>query len=78
MSANFGESVLVCEKVQEGEEDREGFLHPEESVERPFPMKLDDVRTCGDALIGDYVLAGVIALSWAVPEEESVEECCVG
>ena len=41
-------------------------------------MKLDDVRTCGDALIGDYVLADVIALSWAVPEEESVEECCVG
>lgn len=37
-------------------------------------MELDDVFGCGDALIGDNVLAGVIAFGWAVPEKELMEE----
>jgi hypothetical protein len=28
----------------------------------------------GDALVGDYVLAGVVAFGGAGPEEESMEE----
>lgn len=64
------------EEVKEGEEDREGFLHAQESVEGPFSVELDDVIGRGDPLIGDYVLAGIVAFRWACPEEESVKERC--
>ena len=48
-------------------------MHPEEAVEGPFSVELDDVFGRGDALVGDDVLAGVIAFGWAVPEEELVQ-----
>lgn len=62
------------EEIKEGEKDGEGFLHAEEAVEGPFAMELDDGFGIGDALRGDYVLAGVVALGGAVPEEETVKE----
>jgi len=68
----------VGEEVEEREEDGEGLLHAEEAVEGPFPMELDDFYISCDALVGDYVLAGVVAFCWAIPEKEAVEErdCC--
>lgn len=67
-------AVLMREEVEEGEEDGEGFLHSQETVKRPFPVELNYVFGCFDALIGDDVLAGIIAFCWAIPEKESVEE----
>jgi hypothetical protein len=58
---NFREAILVGEEVEEREEDGEGLLHAEEAVEGPFPMELDDFYIGCDALVGDYVLAGVVA-----------------
>ena len=63
----------MCEEVKEGEEDREGFLHAEETVEGPFAVELHDGCGGGDAFGGDYVLAGVVAFLGAGPEEETVE-----
>jgi hypothetical protein len=71
---DFREAVLVSEEVEEREEDGERLLHAEEAVERPFPVELDDSYTSRDALVGDYVLAGVVAFCWAVPEKEAMEE----
>lgn len=62
------------EEIDEGEEDGEGLLHAEESVERPFSVELKDGLRVGDTLIGDYVLAGVVAFGGAVPEQEFMEE----
>ncbi len=55
------------EKVEEGEEDREGLLHAQETVEGPFAVELDDGFIVRDALVSDYVLAGVVAFGGAVP-----------
>lgn len=70
------------EEVEEGEDDAEGFLHAEETVEGPFAVELEDWLTvggfAGEARVGDDVLAGVVAFGRAVPEEEAVlEGCCV-
>jgi len=60
IGCDFREAVLVREEVEEGEEDGEGLLHAEEAVERPLAVELHDgFRGC-DALVGDYVLAGVV------------------
>lgn len=70
---DFREAILVCEEVEEGEEYGERLLHAKEAVERPFSVELDDRFGCYDALAGYYVLAGVIAFLWAIPEEKTVE-----
>lgn len=62
----------MCEEVDEGEEDREGLLHAQETVERPFPVELDDFFAFGNAFVGNYVLAGVVAFGRAVPEEKAM------
>jgi hypothetical protein len=62
------------EEVEEREEDGKGLLHAEEAVEGPFPVELDDSYIGCDALVGNYVLAGVVAFCWAIPEKEAVEE----
>jgi len=62
------------EAIDEREKDREGLLHAEEAVERPFPVELEDAFGIGNALIGDYVLAGVVALSGTVPKEEFMKK----
>jgi hypothetical protein len=68
------EAVLVREEVEEREEDGEGLLHAQEAVEGPFAVELHDRFRGRDALVGDDVLAGIVAFCWAVPEEELVEE----
>lgn len=40
--AELGHSVRVREVIKEGEEDAEGFLHAEETVEGPFAVELVD------------------------------------
>lgn len=61
IGGDFRKTVLVREEVEEGEEDGEGLLHAEEAVEGPFAVELDDGFGGSDALVGDYVLAGVVA-----------------
>lgn len=64
----------MCKEVEQGEEDGEWLLHAQEAVERPLAVELHNGYLVGDALCRDYVLAGVIALGRAVPEQEAVEE----
>lgn len=73
-SANVCETVVVRPEVEEGEDDGGGFLCAEEPVEGPFAVELLDGQTARDALVGDYVLAGVVALGGAIPKEEFVVE----
>jgi hypothetical protein len=35
-------------------------------------VELDDFHIGCNALVGDYVLAGIVAFCWAVPEKEAV------
>jgi len=53
-------------------------LHAEEAVKRPFAMELEDgfaVRGLTSlTLVGDYVLADVVAFCWTVPEKEAALE----
>lgn len=72
--ADLAEAVPVGEEVAEGPEDAEGLLHAEETVEGPLAVELDDGLAGLDAAVGDDVLAAVVALAGAVPEEEAVEE----
>lgn len=62
------------QEIKEGEEDGEGLLHAQEAIEWPFPVELDNFIICCDALIGDYVLACVVAFGRARPKEEAMEE----
>jgi len=62
----------MCEEVKEGKEYREWFLHSEEAVERPFPMKLYYFLLCCDASIGDDVLTSIIAFGRTIPEEKAM------
>ena len=65
---------MVGEEVEEREEDGEGLLHAKEAVEGPFPVELDDSYISCDALVGDYVLAGVVAFCGTVPEQQAMED----
>jgi len=64
----------VGKEIEEGEEDREGFLDTKKAVEGPFAVKLFDWEGRGCALGCYYVLTGIVAFRWAVPEEEAVVE----
>jgi hypothetical protein len=68
----------MSEEVEEGEEDRGWLLYAEKAPERPFPVELHDGvevrRVAGEALVGDDVLADVIAFRRTRPEEEAVLE----
>ena len=72
--AHLGQAGVVGEEVEEREEHREGLLHAQEAVERPLAVELHHGLRVGEALCCDYVLARVVALGRAVPEEEPVEE----
>jgi hypothetical protein len=39
-------------------------------------VELHDRLGGGDALVGDDVLAGVVAFCWTVPEEQAMEKGC--
>jgi len=70
------QAVVMGQEVADGEEHAEGLLHAEEAVEGPFPMELDNGlrRGRGLPLGGDDVLAGVVALGWTGPEQETAME----
>lgn len=59
------------EVVEEGEEDREGFLYTIEAVEWPFAVKLvhriQVDRLAIQPLISDDVLTCVVAFGGAIP-----------
>lgn len=60
-----GENVHVS--IEEGEEDRGGFLHAEEAVERPFAVVLVDRLVLLDGIFGDGVHAEVSTVVDARP-----------
>lgn len=72
VGADLAQAAPVRPEVAQGEEHAEGLLHAQEAVERPLSMELDDFPAGGDAAGGDDVLAGVVALAGAVPEEQAV------
>jgi hypothetical protein len=55
-------------------------LDAQEAVEGPFAVELEDGLQvggfAGEAAGGGYVLAGVVAFGWAIPEEEAALEGC--
>lgn len=64
-------ALPVCQKVEDGEEDGERFLHPKDSIERPLPVELHH-RTehrgiTSDSTVRHDMLAGVIAFRRARP-----------
>lgn len=63
------------EVVEEAEDDGEGLLHAQESVEGPFAVELEDGltvwRVAGFSLVGYDVLADVVALRRARPQKEA-------
>lgn len=59
-------------EVEEGEQNREGFLDTPEALERPFAVKLHHIITTGKAGLGYYMLAGVVAFGGTVPEEDAM------
>ena len=73
--AQLGHAPIVGEIVEQAEDDGEGLLHAEEAVEGPFAMKLEDRLAVGGltslTLVGDYVLADIVAFCWTVPEKEA-------
>lgn len=68
---HFCETTAVRQEVEKGEEDGEGFLDAEETVEWPFAMVLHDRlkhrRVAGEATVGNDVLADIVAIGGAGP-----------
>jgi hypothetical protein len=62
----------VGQEVEKGEENGERLLHAQEAVEGPFTMKLYDWLRGSYALVGDNVLASIVAFGSAIPEEKLV------
>lgn len=67
--------MQVRQVVEQRKEDREWLLHPQEPVERPFPVELKDGfavrRISRETLVCRDVLAGVVAFGGARPEHEA-------
>lgn len=66
------------EVIEEGEDDAEGLLHAQEAVEWPLAMKLvyglHVGRVARESLVRNDMLAGVIALSGTIPEQDAAVE----
>jgi hypothetical protein len=69
---------VMYEQVEEREEDREGLLHAQKTVEGPFAVILNYFLAFGNSFLRDYVLAGVVAFGKAVPEEKAMVKGCIG
>lgn len=65
------EAGVVGVTVDDGEEDAEGLLDAEETLEGPFSVELLDRTAAGEAFRGYGALAGVVAFLGASPEEET-------
>ena len=78
--SNFRQAVLMGEEVEQGEQHRERLLYTEEAVEGPFPMILHDGLKHGrfpsDAAVCDDVLADIVAIGGACPEQEAEVQGC--
>ena len=70
----------MCQQIKEGEEDGERFLHACKAVEWPFPVKLQDRlkhgRISRHAAVCNDVLAYIVAIRRASPEEQAEMKCC--
>ena len=68
------------DEIQERKKYGEWLLHTQKTVERPFPVILDDWmehgRISSDPLVRDDVLADIIAILRARPEKKSQIEGC--
>lgn len=69
--AELTNSPVMCDEIGEAEEHREGLLHAEEAVERPFAMELDNGRgrlgEGSEACVRYDMLASVVAFGGTVP-----------
>ena len=65
----LGQPLLVCQEVEQREEDRERLLDSHEAIERPLAMVLNDWiehRRITERPVGrDHMLARVVALRGA-------------
>lgn len=70
--SNLRHAVIMRKEIHEGEDDGEWLLHAHEAVKRPFAVELEDGfsvwRIACQARVGYYMLTGVVAFRWAVPE----------
>lgn len=75
---DLGQAILVCQEVEERKQDGKGLLYAEEAVKRPFPVILHDWlehgRVSGDTTVGDDVLAYIVTIGRASPEEQAEVE----
>lgn len=72
--------MVVRQEVEQREDDAERLLHPQEAVKRPLAVELVHGGYVGwvarEPLVGDDMLASVVALRGAVPEQEAALEGC--
>ena len=72
--ANLVQAILMREEVKERKQDGEWLLHSQEPVEGPFAVILDDGLQHGriprNPPVRDDVLADIVAIGGAGPEEE--------
>lgn len=80
MLSNLAHSMVVRQEVEEAEENGGRLLHAQEAVEGPFAMELEDRfdvrRFAREAPVGHDMLAGIVALCWTGPEQETVFKRC--
>lgn len=69
LGADLFPAIPMRPQVAEREEDTEGLLHAKEAIKGPFSIELLDGETRGHALVGNYMLTGIIAFAGAIPEE---------
>lgn len=78
MIVDLRQTISMSEEIEKREQDREWLLDTKNAVERPFPMILNDGihhrRVSGDSLVGDDMLACIIAIGWTCPEEKAEME----
>ena len=72
------QAVPVGEEIEKREHDREWLLDAGDAMEWPFSVILNDRiqhgRISGDPLIGDNLLAHVVAIGWTGPEKKAEME----
>ena len=72
--ADLVEAGPVGVKVPEGKEDREWFLHAQNTLEWPLAMELDHILAFGHTFGRDEVLARIIAFGGTGPKEQPTVE----
>jgi hypothetical protein len=79
--AELRHAPVVCEVVEQGEDDAEGLLHAHEAVKRPFAVVLvyglRVRRVVREAGVGHDVLACIVAFGGTVPEKKTAVQGCL-